>query len=598
MPANGAIAASAPNDRSADRRRDWLVALFLFMSVGAIYGARLGLQPLVGEETRWATGAREMLASGDWIVPRQQGHVFPERPPMTMWTMAVLGWLRGDVDPIAIRLPSVAAVVATCLVLYWYTRSFAPVSTALTAALIYATLGQVLQIGRLGESEAVFTLLVGSSLLVWHRGYMRGWSKLAAWSAGFTLAALAALVKGPQAPIYFVAITGAYLLLRRDGRYLLCRQFVVGSALFAVVVAAWQIPFYLATDWHAVVATWAGLAGDRIHLRGVLLHMISYPVETFACLLPWSPLLVALIYRDLRTALREQAAVTVFLITAIVLAYPTVWLASGARGRYFMPIYPLVAVLIAMIVERCATALPGSYPHRAWRQFVLGWCLFIGGSAFVVAGAALLQHTPARRFYQPIWFALAYAAVAATAVYVLWIAYRNRTAQQPLVAVLAICLVAGLGAAGLMINVNAGRWLNPTSDITDLKKLLPANVQLVSLSPIEHRFAYYYRDAIPELDWPRTPADLPQGVDYFCFMRQPGDTAAARASGRGRSLYKTPGTLPFAWHELATVCVERAVYDDNPRVVVIGRVERPLRAMTSDVTIRSASHQAIRTKRN
>ena len=57
----------------------------LVVIVSTIYGARLGRQPIVGEESRWATGAREMLATGDWIVPRQQGVVFPERPPMTMW---------------------------------------------------------------------------------------------------------------------------------------------------------------------------------------------------------------------------------------------------------------------------------------------------------------------------------------------------------------------------------------------------------------------------------------------------------------------------------------------------------------------------------
>jgi hypothetical protein len=67
-------------------------------------------------------------------------------------------------------------------------------------------------------------------------------------------------------------------------------------------------------------------------------------------------------------------------------------------------------------------------------------------------------------------------------------------------------------------------------------------------------------------------------------MRQPGDTADARKSGRGRTSYKTPGTLPFAWKEIMSICVERQVYDDNPRVVVLGQVVRPLQPTTSDVT--------------
>ena len=160
----------------------------------------------------------------------------------------------------------------------------------------------MLQIGRLGESEAMFALFVGASLLLWHLGYVRGWRPLAVWSIGFACTAIGALVKGPQAPVYFGAIIGIYLLVRRDWRYLLQWQTVAGALLFATIVAAWQIPFYRATDLSAVVATWTGLAGDRIHLTGVLSHAVTYPLETFACLLPWSPVLIVLGRRGARDA--------------------------------------------------------------------------------------------------------------------------------------------------------------------------------------------------------------------------------------------------------------------------------------------------------
>src|SRR5262249_52462826 len=113
---HGAVATVSARSNRLDRR--WIDAAavtLIVVSVSAIYGSRLTTQSLVREETRWASGAREMLATGDWVVPRQQGRVFPERPPMTMWTMAAVGWFRGDVDAIAIRLPSVIAVVLTSL---------------------------------------------------------------------------------------------------------------------------------------------------------------------------------------------------------------------------------------------------------------------------------------------------------------------------------------------------------------------------------------------------------------------------------------------------------------------------------------------------
>lgn len=585
MRVSAATTASPLSTGSVDTRIDVVAGAFVTLIVLAIYGSRLDVQPLIGEETRWATAAREMLATGDWIVPRQQGRVFPERPPMTVWAIAVTGWLRGDVDPLAIRIPSIFAITLTSLLIFGYTRAFASTTAATVAAIAYGTMGQVLQIGRQGESEALFTLLVGSSLLLWHLGYMRVWRPVAVWCIGFAFAALAALVKGPQAPVYFVAITAAYLVVRGNSRYLFNWQFVVGATIFAAIVAAWQIPFYLATDWATVVATWAGLAGDRIRFSGVVVHAATFPIETFVCLLPWSPILVALAKRETRKLLADQRPVTTFLFTSLAVAYPTVWFAAGARGRYFMPLYPFVAVLIGLVVERCASAAIGSFPRRAWHQFLTLWAVLIGTGGLVIVSASLFMNEPAAHFYQPRWFGIVFAILAAGAVFLLWESYRRTDRLGPIIAVVAIVIVSGTGIAGFMVNANVARWIDPTDDIADLKKQLPPGTNLASFSPIEHRFAYYFGDPIAELDWPLSDADIPQGLTYFCFMRQPGDTAESRAAGRGRSWYKTPGTLPVEWEEIGSICVERQVYEgEPPRKVVLGRVVRPLRKAVSDVT--------------
>lgn len=589
MRANVAAIASAPRDRSLRRWSDPAAIALLTLTVSLIYGARLGLQPLVGEETRWATAAREMLATGDWIVPRQQGRVFPERPPMTMWAMAAAGYLRGDVDAIAVRLPSVIAVVLTSLLVYAYARAFSSIQTAAASALIYSTMGQVLQIGSRGESEAAFALLVSASLLLWHLGYMRRRRPLAVWSIGFAFAALAALVKGPQAPVYFGAITVIYLLVQRDLRYLISWQFAAGAAVFATIVAAWQFPFYLATDWDSVAATWTGLAGDRIRLGGVLAHIVTFPAETFVCLLPWSPWMLTLVSRKSRNLFSNQRPVFTFLATALIVAYPTVWLAAGARGRYFMPLYPLAAVLIGLLIERSAVAARDVYPRRAWHQFLLIWSSVIGVSALVIGGSSLLLDDPIRTMYQPRAFCLLYALVAAGVAYMLWLCYRQPNNFRPITAVIAIAGIAGLGTGGFMVNVNAARWNNPTADVVDFKSLLPTGASLVSFTPIEHRFAYYYREPVAELDWPLAQDDLPPNVEYFCFMRNPGDTAKSRLAGRGRTTYHTSGTLPFAWQEITSICVDRRVYDDHPRTVVLGRVVRPLQPTISDVTVPQSS---------
>jgi 4-amino-4-deoxy-L-arabinose transferase-like glycosyltransferase len=568
---------------------DVAAAALLVVIVSTIYGARLSRLPIVGEESRWGTAAREMLASGDWIVPRQQGHVFAERPPLTIWAIAVTGYLRGAVDPIAVRLPSVIAIVLTTLLIYLYGRANLSRFAAWAATLVYATMAQVLQIGRMGESEAVFTLLVAASLLLWHLAYAKRWPPLATWSLGFGFSALAALVKGPQAPIYFVAITTVYLLLRRDWRYLVSWQTAVGLVVSVAIVAAWQIPFYLAAGWQATVSMWMGLTQDRVRFAGLAQHVITFPLETFACLLPWSPILVALANRKTRALIGEHADIVKFLLTSFAVAYPTVWIAAGARGRYFMPLYPCAAVLIGMVIDRCTLAVLGSYPRRAWHQFLSLCGMLIIASGLAIGCIGALPGQSSQILWQPRWFGLAYGLLALLAGCVLWACYRAGSQAKRYVAAAVVASFMSLAFVGLWINVDVAHWNDISTAVESLRDQLPPGSQLVSFSPIEHRFAFYYPQPIAELDWPLTTSDVPPDVDYFCFMRNPGDTATSRASGRGRSVTTTPGTLPFAWEEVTSLCSERVVSGESPRSVVLGRIVRPLRAEVTDVTIPHAT---------
>src|SRR5688572_24339432 len=215
----------------------WLFEIELWLLVWlvvALYFTRLTALPIAGEEGRWGSAAAEMLETGDWLVLRQQGTIFSEKPPMTAWAMAATGWLRGGVDDVAVRLPSVISVLLTSVLLYWYARRFLSPLGALTSGAAYATMGQVLQIGRMGESEALFTLLTSAALLVWHAGYIANRRPALVWLAGYALAALACYVKTPQAIVYFVAVTGVYLLWQHSIRWLFCWGHVVGVLGFVI----------------------------------------------------------------------------------------------------------------------------------------------------------------------------------------------------------------------------------------------------------------------------------------------------------------------------------------------------------------------------
>ena len=137
----------------------WLepeVGLLLLLVV-VTYLSRVSDLSLRGEETRWAQVAIEMMRSGDYVVPRVQDVVFADRPPFNSWAMMLSASLVGGWGMLAIRLPSVLAVLATTLLIYGYSRDFMGRVAAFGSAAGFASMVQVMELGRLAESEALLT---------------------------------------------------------------------------------------------------------------------------------------------------------------------------------------------------------------------------------------------------------------------------------------------------------------------------------------------------------------------------------------------------------------------------------------------------------
>jgi 4-amino-4-deoxy-L-arabinose transferase-like glycosyltransferase len=550
----------------------WEIAAISLLVV-VVYFSRLTALPICGEESRWANAAREMIVSGDWIVLRQQGSLFAERPPLGSWAMALVGLVRGEVDLVAVRLPSALAVLALVWLIYWYASGWMSRAAALVSAVIFATFGQVMVLGRFGETEAVFTLFTAGSLLVWHVGYLRGWPTALVWTLGYSLAALGALAKGLQAPVYFVAATCIYLAARRDWRRLFGTGHLAGLAAFAIVVGAWMVPFAREARG-ALDDVWAGLVQDRFTLAGLLPHVAAYPFETFGCLLPWSPLLIGLLKPSVRKSIVQNRPEVLFLVVALAVTYPTVWLAAGARGRYYMPLYPLVAVVMGLVVEHCTTRWASRGDFLLWRMFLVGLAVAaLGGGAALVA-ASVLGSGPLAAARQSPAFLVPWCLAAATGIAVAMWAARGRGLPRAQAAVLSAAVLVGFAYAGAALNVRlrAGNELAPA--VAEIKRQLPDPNQLVSLGRVYHRFAYSYETPIRQVPWPIDATDLPPDVTYFCFDRRPADTPQDRAGNDDRLGAHTPGVLPFAWEKIADIPCDPVKRDEAHRWVVIGRVRR------------------------
>ena len=547
---------SQPNRFFAEREF-WLVGVL----VAVIFFSRLTTLTPRGEETRRAQVAAEIVWSGDWIVPRQQGQIYTSRPPAGSWPIAAMAILRGEVDLFAVRFPTVLAVVLTSLLVYAYARNFFSRIGAVAAALAYPTMGQVLQIGRLAETEGVFTLWISGALIIWHWGYVKKWSPVLTWSLGYAIAVVAALTKGPQGIVYFVAPTGLYLLLKRDWRFLFGKGQWVGLAVFCIGLGAWQLPYFLRTDTQSVLRIWTKLASERFYDPGwmeMVHHFVKFPIEVMGCMLPWSLILIAFFDKRIRQCNDIQRSALMFALVSIAITFPSVWMAIGARGRYYMPMYPMVAVAIGYVVERCFLSVSSSRERVHWNRFAWGMAGTVVGVGAVLSVISGVEISGTGEFRQSfIVGAVMLVAGLSTAIFLIM---SRRNVRLAVPALFALAMFVGLLFTGPVINAKDRRSLDVSDQFEAVQSRVPENTKLVGIGVVHHKLRFLLAKPIGFVAFEDEAADF----DYFWINNED----------------LTDNELKFEWEEVGRVSMERNKNGNPDNVVILGR--RSSKPMTKE----------------
>ncbi len=210
----------------------------LFAACAAIWVLTLGFRGLYNpDEGRYAEISREMLASGDWVIPRLNDLVYIEKPPLQYWATAISEAVFG-LNDWAARLYLGLCALATIYVVWamlrreWGTAAAIRGAVMLGSSLWFLLLGHQL---TLDMSLTLFMTLTFAGFCNAQRSeHWRGWMLLS-W-AGI---AAAFLTKGLIAGVLPLFALVAYSLLQRDlapwRRLLLVR----GAALFAVLCLPW-----------------------------------------------------------------------------------------------------------------------------------------------------------------------------------------------------------------------------------------------------------------------------------------------------------------------------------------------------------------------
>ena len=317
-----------------------LAVVWVLIMWGGNYALRDYWEP---DEARFVYIAREMAASGDWIVPHRHNVPYADKPPLMFWLINA-----GEAvfpKPIGSRLPSGIGVFLSLLGTYGIAKLWCGRRTALLSVIVLSSVWQFWDTGGMGQIDP---LLLGLQMMSLYLLFSHDTANGGVWSIlpAFVFMGLGALAKGP---VGILVPTGVCLLVKfyadRESARIPAGQFVLGLLLAAAVPLTWVAICYFTgapSDYlHELLfsQTFSRAAGNLGHQKPFFYYLYNLPIS----FLPWA-LFIPAAYKHLR---KENPPLLDKLVVWSLFVVIFFSIPASKRNLYIMLALPAMSIAIA-----------------------------------------------------------------------------------------------------------------------------------------------------------------------------------------------------------------------------------------------------------
>jgi len=366
---------------------------------------------LTMHEARLPECSREMLATGEWLLPHSGERPWLERPPFPHWVELATGHIFGRLDKVwIVRLPSALMGLLTLLLVAWIAARLFGRQIGLLSGIVLATMYEFYFYAGQAEDDIFLAFLVAVCFALFvatefpvddgpldSRRHFLGNRPWKVW-AFFLVLGATSLAKGPLVgAIEVIAGTGCFLLFSWREKRLFRYIWLWGSILFAAVTVSWS---YYA--WLHYPSIWINYKYD---FTGPFGHEPFW--YYFICILwtsaPWTLVWIfglILVWRDRS----ENPQARLFLLCWALAPLLAVSAPARKHHHYLVAILPAYAVLAAFGLRKMDDLLRAS--ARKWGSALLG-TLGIGLPGLVAFVVFANRH----QIPGPLWVSVAMGIV-------------------------------------------------------------------------------------------------------------------------------------------------------------------------------------------
>lgn len=325
------------------------------------------------QEVRIAEAAREMLVSGDWVVPRFNGELRLQKPPLPYWLTATSYKLFG-VSESATRLPSVLFGLLSALLLWTWVKRESGVVVAANAVLAMVVSYIGLRYFRSGEADATLLFFITAATMLGYdllQGTQRAWQK----SVFGLVLGLGFLTKGPAAlaiPVASLAVSS--FVERRTGRARpSLKAFFSWSGFALLLIAAFGWYLLILLKFPEIAQQFFGKQVDETFISGTHAKPFWwYLANSFEFFAPWSVLLIPAGVMAYRQRGSEMMPLLRFAWIWLAVVFALLTLTVNKQVQYALLFLPPIAIIIGHYLA----ASKGSY-SRVNRVLFGGFCVLV-----------------------------------------------------------------------------------------------------------------------------------------------------------------------------------------------------------------------------
>jgi 4-amino-4-deoxy-L-arabinose transferase-like glycosyltransferase len=515
------------------------VSLLVLVSLLAFLPGFFQIPPVDRDEAYFAQATKQMLETGNYIDIRYQDDVRYRKPIGIYWLQAgvvkaaqTLG-LRSARETIWLyRVPSLLGAIGAVLATYWCALAFISRRGALLAALMMAGSVALGIEARLAKTDAVLLFTVVLAMGVMARAYVRSRDGLAkgaapaarlSWSVSalfWTALAGGFLDKGPLILMFAALAALALSIADRSAPWLLALRPLAGTAWMLSLILPWFIAIYLRAGnaffvdsvGHDMLAKVGG--GQEAHGAPPGVYVLLFFVTFFpasALAIPAAPA----IWRS-----RRELAVR-FLLAWLVPSWIVFELVPTKLPHYVLPLYPAIAILIALAIENKQLS-----PRPSLRRATIWWfALPFVLSIAAVAGAIAIE----RNLELAAWPFLAAAVVCGLFA---WRLYEVDGAERGFLRALAASILVAIGVYAVILPSLAAF---PSVALANVLRSAPCPHPVAASAGYEEPSLVFLAGTATRLTDPSGAADfLRPGGCRFAFVEARGQRAfALRAEAIG-----------------------------------------------------------------